>query len=59
MPENEPIAATAGALLLQLPPVAASLKTEDPPTQIFDEPAMANIGFTTIEEVIVQPVGAA
>ena len=57
-PVKEPMDAIDGALLVHPPPLAASLSVAAPPTQRLVVPVIANIGFTTIEVVMVQPVGA-
>jgi len=57
-PELEPIEATAITLLLQVPPIVASLKTVVVPAHMVVFPVMAaGNGFTVTVTVRIQPVG--
>ena len=56
-PEPVPIVATRVLLLVQLPPVAASVKDVVKPTHTLVVPVMADgNGFTVTGVVIIQPV---
>lgn len=54
-PLEAPIVATAGLLLLHVPPVTALLSVVVPPTQIVVVPVIADVGLTVSVAVEKQP----
>lgn len=50
--------ATAGLLLLHVPPSTASVSVVLAPTQMEVAPPIGDTGFTVIDVVTVQPAGA-
>ena len=58
IPVVEPIVAAAVLLLLQVPPVVASLNVIVDPAQTLLEPEIADIGLTVIACIAVHPVVA-
>lgn len=54
MPDDVPMVAVPGALLVHAPPVVASVSVMTAPTHMPDVPTMGDIGFTLMSRVAVQ-----
>lgn len=54
-PEDEPMVATEGSLLLQAPPVVASVRVVVEVTQRLSEPTMGAVAPTVTVVVTIQP----
>jgi hypothetical protein len=58
MPDAEPMVATLGTLLLQVPPATVLVKRVEVPIQVLVLPVIGASGFTVITAVDKQPVGS-